>query len=75
MKTLKKAQPHDAPVQAARPQSGIWGITGWWRRLYGYYQRLRSLRRGRKALMSLDTARLRDIGLTRDDLPYKDERR
>lgn len=75
MKTLKKAQPHDAPVQAARPPGGTWGITGWWRRLYGYYQRLRSLRRGRKALMSLDTARLRDIGLTRDDLPYKDERR
>ncbi|WP_410012912.1 DUF1127 domain-containing protein [Sodalis sp. C49] len=68
MKNLITADPDNAPERIAC------GNTGWWRRLYGRYQQWRRHSRSRKALRSLNDAQLRDIGLTRDDLPYKDER-
>jgi len=47
----------------------------WGRRWYTRYKLWLSLRHSRKALKSLNDSQLRDIGLTRNDLPYRDERK
>ncbi|WP_413726521.1 DUF1127 domain-containing protein [Sodalis sp. RH16] len=47
----------------------------WWVALFRRYQHWRARRRDRRALMSLNESQLRDIGLSRGDLPYRDERK
>ncbi len=47
----------------------------WWAALFQCYQHWRARRRDRRALMSLNESQLRDIGLNRSDLPYRDERK
>ncbi|QWA13794.1 DUF1127 domain-containing protein [Sodalis ligni] len=47
----------------------------WWTALFQAYQHWRARRRDRKGLMSLNDGQLRDIGLSRGDLPYRDERK
>ena len=56
--------------RGARPRATE-KIRAWWRQLRQRYQR----RQSRKALQSMSDGQLRDIGLTRADLPYKDERK
>lgn len=75
MKNLKKAARGNAHNPATRPACIVLANTGWWRRIYARYQQWRLHSRTRKMLMSLNNTQLRDIGLTRSDLPYKDQRR
>ncbi|NDL65675.1 DUF1127 domain-containing protein [Acerihabitans arboris] len=74
MNSTRKTGHDSGLIAASQPERLALGKTGWWRWLSGRYQHWRSISRSRKALRSLDHAQLRDIGLTRDDLPYKDER-
>ncbi len=55
--------------------TGTGGVRTWWGGLYHRFNNWRALRRSRKALLSLNDTQLRDIGLTRDDLPDRDEAR
>ncbi|WP_213990821.1 DUF1127 domain-containing protein [Sodalis sp. dw_96] len=47
----------------------------YWAALFHRYKFWRAHRRDRKALMAMHDGQLRDIGLTRSDLPYRDERK
>jgi len=48
---------------------------GWWWRLNVRYKNWRLRHRARRSLRSFNDAQLRDIGLSRNDLPYRDERK
>lgn len=63
---------HIAETQAERSDEVR---AGWWRRLYVQYQNWRLRSHSRRSLMSLNDTQLRDIGLSRSDLPYRDKRK
>jgi uncharacterized protein YjiS (DUF1127 family) len=75
MKNTQQTDCHYAPAPKVQAECDDKVKVGWLRGLYGRYKHWRSLGRTRRALMSLNDAQLRDIGLSRDDLPYRDERR
>ncbi|XBS69338.1 DUF1127 domain-containing protein [Acerihabitans sp. KWT182] len=47
----------------------------WWAALFVWFRTWRARRRDRRTLMSLNDRQLRDIGLNRHDLPYRDEQK
>lgn len=75
MKTTAKTKYFHEDQQGNQPSVHIEQPFGWWHRLVGYYRYWRLLHRSRKSLMSLNDAQLRDIGLSRHDLPYRDRRK
>lgn len=75
MKNSRQTDCHYAPIAQTQAGRGDEVKVGWLRGWYRRYKNWRLLCRTRRALMSLNDAQLRDIGLSRDDLPYRDERK